>query len=66
MLALRRRQMVYGEMGSFGGDPLATFRKALRVGNKVEINEELYPQPKAQQNSGLPPGLKLKLDGAKK
>jgi parvulin-like peptidyl-prolyl isomerase len=66
MLALRRRQMVYGEIGSFGGDPLATFRKALRSGNKVEINEELYPQPKVQQSSGLPPGLKLKLDGAKK
>lgn len=66
MLTLRRRQMVYGEMGSFGGDPLATFRKALRAGHQVEINEELYPQPKAQQNSGLPPGLQLKLGGAKK
>jgi hypothetical protein len=66
LLALRRRQMVYGEINSFGGDPLATFRKALRSGNQVEINEELYPQPKAQQNSGLPPGLKLNLGGAKK
>ncbi len=66
MLTLRRRQMLYGEMSGFGGDPLATFRKALRAGNKVEINEELYPQPKAQQNSGLPPGIKLNLGGSQK
>ncbi|MGB0645947.1 MAG: peptidylprolyl isomerase [Bradymonadia bacterium] len=65
LLALRKRQMVYGEISGLGGDPLSNFRKAIRIGNKVEINEELYPQPKAAQNPTIPP-IQLKLGGDQK
>ena len=61
LLAQRRNQLIYGENAGFSGDPLAAFRVAIRKGQQVVINEELYPQPKAQANTGLPPGIKLEL-----
>ena len=65
LLTLRKRQMVYGEIAGLGGDPLANFRKTIRVGNKIEINEELYPQPKTAKNPTIPP-IQLKLGGDQK
>ena len=59
LLRKRRTQLIYGENIGFG-DPFASFRKVLCQGQKVTINQELYPEP-AAANTGLPNNLKLNL-----
>ena len=61
MIQERRNSLIYGGSGGLTGDPLAAFRKQIRSGNEVEVNEELYPKPAAPAIKGLPPGIKLNL-----